>query len=273
MVSNHVQRYLRSWSTLAFFLPACLILLAVAERAMTVGQNFWLSIWTDATAASAEDHEQLNNAMYLGIYFALGIVPVFVQVLPPVHPFPLHFPFVPCIFKIVHQNMLLNAVPLWPFFLWHIFILSCGPACALRPSNLAKVLCSLEVSWLCRKMQQMGVKFSMIDICQLQIESERMSSCNACYSSWSWPSVMQLLLSLPWIPSARFPWRMSWLERHGNRWSFHFESSENVGSHALCCERNWYHILDAIKEPNLYRCSHVIKVSNQAALLCRVGDC
>lgn len=77
-----LQRYLRSWSTLAYFLPSCLILLAILERSLSVGQNFWLSIWTDATAAKTAQNERLNNAYYLGIYFALGILPVLVQVMP-----------------------------------------------------------------------------------------------------------------------------------------------------------------------------------------------
>ena len=242
-----MQRYLRSWSTLAFFLPACLILLAVAERAMTVGQNFWLSIWTDATAASAEDHEQLNNAMYLGIYFALGIVPVFVQVLPPVHPLPLlkqNSPKHALYFKVVHQNMLLNAVPLLPSFSWHIFILSFGPACALRPSHLAKVLCSPEVLWLCRKMQQMGVKFSMIDICQLQIWIRKnvimqcmlllmmLAPCDAV-------AIVLAVNTVSKIPSDSF----LAIVATGNRCSCHLESIDDIGSYALGYGWNWYHNL------------------------------
>ena len=75
-----LQRYLRSWSKVAYLLPVCLIVLASLERTLQVGQNFWLSVWTDATAAKAADHEKLNNALYLGLYFALGAVPMLVQV-------------------------------------------------------------------------------------------------------------------------------------------------------------------------------------------------
>ena len=40
--------YMRAWGPV--WLPALVAGLAIGERAIAVGQNFWLAIWSDATA-------------------------------------------------------------------------------------------------------------------------------------------------------------------------------------------------------------------------------
>lgn len=47
---------------------------------MQVGQNFWLSVWTDATTAKTAENERLDNRIYMTVYFLLGAIPIAVQV-------------------------------------------------------------------------------------------------------------------------------------------------------------------------------------------------
>lgn len=75
-----VQTYLRAWSVIGYILPLLLITVAALERGMQVGQNFWLSIWTDATTAKTAAHEVLDNRLYIATYFLLGALPIALQV-------------------------------------------------------------------------------------------------------------------------------------------------------------------------------------------------
>ena len=75
-----MQTYLRAWSLVGYILPILLILVAAVERGLQVGQNFWLSVWTDTTTAKTEAHQRLDNRPYIATYFLLGALPIALQV-------------------------------------------------------------------------------------------------------------------------------------------------------------------------------------------------
>lgn len=50
----------------------CVVLCAVAAQALSIGLNWWLSLWSDASEAGGAD----ANAHYLSIYLALGVASV-----------------------------------------------------------------------------------------------------------------------------------------------------------------------------------------------------
>jgi len=60
--------YLTSWGPL-LILPILYLLTQHIERGMQVGQNFWLSVWADATGRTGSE---TDNRYYMSIYFALG---------------------------------------------------------------------------------------------------------------------------------------------------------------------------------------------------------
>ena len=75
-----MQAYLKAWSKVGYVLPILLLITAAGERGLQVGQNFFLSIWTDATTAKTLAHEDLDNRIYIAAYFLLGAFPVAIQV-------------------------------------------------------------------------------------------------------------------------------------------------------------------------------------------------
>ena len=75
-----VQTYLKAWSVVGYTLPILLIIVAALERGLQVGQNFWLSIWTDTTTAKTEENQRLDNRPYIAAYFLLGALPIALQV-------------------------------------------------------------------------------------------------------------------------------------------------------------------------------------------------
>ena len=63
-----------------YILPILLLVTAAVERGLQVGQNFFLSVWTDATTAKTAAHEILDNRGYIAAYFLLGAFPIAIQV-------------------------------------------------------------------------------------------------------------------------------------------------------------------------------------------------
>lgn len=71
---------MKAWSKVGYVLPILLLITAAGERGLQVGQNFFLSIWTDATTAKTLAHEDLDNRIYIAAYFLLGAFPIAIQV-------------------------------------------------------------------------------------------------------------------------------------------------------------------------------------------------
>ena len=46
---------------------------------LQVGQNWWLSIWSNTTSELQKEHKPLQNGKYMAIYFALGIASLGLQ--------------------------------------------------------------------------------------------------------------------------------------------------------------------------------------------------
>lgn len=44
-----------------------------------VGQNWWLSIWSNTTTRLEQEGEHIHSGKYMTIYFTLGLVSLFVQ--------------------------------------------------------------------------------------------------------------------------------------------------------------------------------------------------
>ena len=66
-----------------------MMVIATGERLLAVGQNFWLSIWTDSTVAAKVHHSRLDNRSYIAWYLVLGSVSIMLQVRTPLlHPWP-----------------------------------------------------------------------------------------------------------------------------------------------------------------------------------------
>ena len=75
-----MQAYLKAWSKVGYILPILLLATAALERGLQVGQNFFLSVWTDDTTAKTAAHQILDNRGYIAAYFLLGAFPIAVQV-------------------------------------------------------------------------------------------------------------------------------------------------------------------------------------------------
>ncbi|GFR41153.1 hypothetical protein Agub_g1817 [Astrephomene gubernaculifera] len=72
--------YLNAWSV-AYLLPLSVVVFALGERGLQVGQNFVLSDWSNETAQAAEQHKTAHNGKYLSLYFTLGLVSIGIQLL------------------------------------------------------------------------------------------------------------------------------------------------------------------------------------------------
>ena len=66
-----------------FTLPIVMMVITAGERLLAVGQNFWLSIWTDSTVAAEVHHSRLDNRSYIAWYLVLGSVSIMLQVWTP----------------------------------------------------------------------------------------------------------------------------------------------------------------------------------------------
>ena len=61
--------YLRAWGPM-FILPILLVLFALAERGLQVGQSAWLAVWSEGTQKDGSWHAV---RFYLGVYACLGL--------------------------------------------------------------------------------------------------------------------------------------------------------------------------------------------------------
>ncbi|KAI3434886.1 hypothetical protein D9Q98_002940 [Chlorella vulgaris] len=77
--------YFRSWSR-AWLIPLAVLTLVLTERGLQAGQNWWLSVWSEATAtAAAEDPPAgINTTFYMLLYFGLGFTSLVFQVVKAV---------------------------------------------------------------------------------------------------------------------------------------------------------------------------------------------
>jgi len=64
----------------------CSINVILKKRCPQVGQNFFLSVWTDETTKKTAAHEIPDNRLYIAGYFVLGAVPIILPVPPPPPP-------------------------------------------------------------------------------------------------------------------------------------------------------------------------------------------
>lgn len=72
------MRYFTAWGP-ALVVPIVVLALAVIERGLQAGQNWWLSIWTEATTASP-DIDDSETRYYMWVYFAIGLISLIFQV-------------------------------------------------------------------------------------------------------------------------------------------------------------------------------------------------
>lgn len=79
-------RYFASWGP-AMLVPGFVLWLCVSERGLQAAQNWWLSVWSEATAAAeaqqvdpGEPLGEHSTQHYMNIYFAMGLVSLALQV-------------------------------------------------------------------------------------------------------------------------------------------------------------------------------------------------
>ncbi|KAL4446696.1 hypothetical protein ABPG77_007940 [Micractinium sp. CCAP 211/92] len=77
--------YFRSWSPL-YWIPILVLTLGLTERGLQAFQNFWLSIWSEATAAAEAggDAAAMRTHFYMLLYFAFGLSSLAFQVVKAV---------------------------------------------------------------------------------------------------------------------------------------------------------------------------------------------
>ncbi|GAX75363.1 hypothetical protein CEUSTIGMA_g2807.t1 [Chlamydomonas eustigma] len=78
---NVYLTYLKSWSTFFYWVPITVLLMAFAERGLQIGQNFVLSIWSDAVSAAQVDDGSASVKLYLTLYFILGLLSISCQLI------------------------------------------------------------------------------------------------------------------------------------------------------------------------------------------------
>lgn len=69
------RNYFASWGPL-FLVPLSVLMLAMGERGLQAGQNWWLSIWSSATESSAEGQVP---PFYMWTYFGIGLLSLILQ--------------------------------------------------------------------------------------------------------------------------------------------------------------------------------------------------
>ncbi|KAH7620070.1 putative ABC transporter C family member 10 [Nannochloris sp. 'desiccata'] len=76
------QVYMRYFSAYgpALIIPAIVLALAVIERGLQAGQNWWLSVWTEATATAQATSQAADTTYYMKVYFIIGIISLVFQV-------------------------------------------------------------------------------------------------------------------------------------------------------------------------------------------------
>jgi len=67
------KTYLSAWSPAFMVLPIFVVVLALSERGMQVGQNVILSAWSNAVAKAQELGDSVSPTRYLLMYFGLGM--------------------------------------------------------------------------------------------------------------------------------------------------------------------------------------------------------
>ncbi|EFN56982.1 hypothetical protein CHLNCDRAFT_143584 [Chlorella variabilis] len=74
-----------SWSPF-FLIPIVVLTLGITERGLQAGQNWWLSVWSEATAAAAaaDPPQGLNTTFYMMLYFGLGFSSLAFQIVKAV---------------------------------------------------------------------------------------------------------------------------------------------------------------------------------------------
>ncbi|PSC76242.1 multidrug resistance-associated 1 isoform X1 [Micractinium conductrix] len=77
--------YFSSWSP-AFIIPLVVLTLSMVERGLQAGQNWWLSVWSEATAAAEADADPagLHSRTYMLLYFGLGLSSLVFQIVKAV---------------------------------------------------------------------------------------------------------------------------------------------------------------------------------------------
>jgi len=64
----------------AFIIPSIIFSLALTERGLQAGQNWWLSIWTEATTTAQATSQAAETTYYMKIYFSIGLISLVFQV-------------------------------------------------------------------------------------------------------------------------------------------------------------------------------------------------
>ncbi|KAL3155586.1 hypothetical protein ABBQ38_010843 [Trebouxia sp. C0009 RCD-2024] len=72
------RTYLAAWGPF-FAIPIFMVTMALTERGLQVGQNWWLSVWSNETTRLEKQGLHLNSGSYMALYFALGLVSLGVQ--------------------------------------------------------------------------------------------------------------------------------------------------------------------------------------------------
>ncbi|DBA69271.1 TPA: hypothetical protein ACH3X2_14313 [Trebouxia sp. C0005] len=72
------RTYLSAWGPF-FAIPLLMVVLATSERGLQVGQNWWLSIWSNETTRLEKEGLHIHSGKYMTLYFTLGLVSLFVQ--------------------------------------------------------------------------------------------------------------------------------------------------------------------------------------------------
>ncbi|PRW33949.1 ABC transporter isoform A [Chlorella sorokiniana] len=75
--------YFRAWSPL-FWIPLFVLSLALVERGLQALQNWWLSVWSQATADAEAQEQAVQTSYYMVVYFALAVSSLFFQLVKAV---------------------------------------------------------------------------------------------------------------------------------------------------------------------------------------------
>jgi ATP-binding cassette subfamily C (CFTR/MRP) protein 1 len=73
------MRYFAAYGP-ALIIPSIVLVLAVTERGLQAGQNYWLSIWTEATTTAEVTSHAADTAYYMKVYFIIGLISLVFQV-------------------------------------------------------------------------------------------------------------------------------------------------------------------------------------------------
>jgi len=76
------QVYMRYFSAYgpALVIPSIVLALALTERGLQAGQNWWLSVWTEATTTAQATSQAADTTYYMKVYFIIGIISLVFQI-------------------------------------------------------------------------------------------------------------------------------------------------------------------------------------------------